>query len=243
MVHSNLMLHCGAHGVSRPDLSNVLTPRATDTWQPIPHDDLLYQVESCLDQNNLTIVEEAHALTHDGSRYFGLLQIDNGHPNGEYSFILGVRNSHDKRFPAGLVAGSSVFVCDNLAFWGEISVARKHTAHIMRDLPGLVDGAVQKLVSRWDDQQRRIGRYKNFWMSDQNAHHLTILALDRRAINVTQIPDVLKEWRTPSYDEFVPRNLWSWFNSCTEALKGNLTALPGRTQQLHRLCDSYAGVA
>jgi hypothetical protein len=29
-----------------------------------------------------------------------------------------------------------VFVCDNLAFSGEIKIARKHTRFIVRDLPG-----------------------------------------------------------------------------------------------------------
>ncbi len=42
-----------------------------------------------------------------------------------------VRNSHDKTFPAGIVAGTQVPVCDNLSFAGEISLARKHTSNIL----------------------------------------------------------------------------------------------------------------
>ena len=53
----------------------------------------------------------------------------------DYCWVLGLRNSHDKTFPAGIVAGASVFVCDNLSFSGEIKFARKHTRFIVRDLP------------------------------------------------------------------------------------------------------------
>jgi hypothetical protein len=49
-------------------------------------------------------------MTHDGHRYFGLLQIANGSSHADYSWVLGIRNSHDKRLPAGLVLGSQVFV-------------------------------------------------------------------------------------------------------------------------------------
>lgn len=44
--------------------------------------------------------------------------------------VLGLRNSPDKMFPAGIVAGASVFVCDNLSFSGVINLARKHPRFI-----------------------------------------------------------------------------------------------------------------
>jgi hypothetical protein len=51
----------------------------------------------------MRIVTEAHGLSADGSRYFGLLQVVNGQEQADYSYVLGLRNSHDKRFPAGLL--------------------------------------------------------------------------------------------------------------------------------------------
>lgn len=116
MNRCNLILHCGAHAVERRELSRVQTPGATETWQPIPHEEYVMQVERELPRHGLSVVQEAHALTHDGGRYFGLMQIQNGCSNPDYSWVLGLRNSHDKTLPAGLVAGSEVMVCDNLAF-------------------------------------------------------------------------------------------------------------------------------
>lgn len=238
----NLILHCGAQAVLRTELDHVQTPTATDTWQPIPHHAYLAHIEATLPSHGLRVVNEAHALTHDGGRYFGLLQVQNGHNHSDYSWVLGLRNSHDKSLPAGLVAGSSVFVCDNLAFSGEIEVSRKHTSFILRDLPLLVKDALGRLVGKWFDQDRRIARYQEFQLSDAGAHDLTIRALDAGAITNRMIPDVLEEWRKPRHAAFEPRNAWSWFNACTERLKGHLHLLPDRTRALHGVCDQFVGV-
>jgi hypothetical protein len=238
----NLILHCGAHAVPRTDLDLVRTPTATDTWQPIPHSAYLAHVESTLPAHGLRVVNEAHALTHDGGRYFGLLQVQNGHNHPDYTWVLGLRNSHDKTLPAGLVAGSSVFVCDNLAFSGEIEVSRKHTSFILRDLPMLVREALSRLVGKWFDQDRRIAKYQDYRLTDADAHDLTIRALDSGAITNRMIPDVLEEWRHPRHEAFQPRNTWSWFNACTERLKGHLHLLPERTRALYDVCDEFTGM-
>ena len=46
----------------------------------------------------------------------------------------------------------------------------------------------------------------------------------------------------PNHPEFEDRNAWSLFNAFTEELKGNLIALPKRTQALHGLLDGHCGV-
>jgi hypothetical protein len=236
MTKCNLILHCGAHHVPREQLRSVLTPAPTVSWQPLPHHDLLSLVENTLPRHNLRVVNEAHAMTHDEKRYFGLLQIANGSSHADYSWVLGIRNSHDKRLPAGLVLGSQVFVCDNLSFHGEISVARKHTSGILRDLPGLVHDAVGQLSRNWHSQDQRIERYKQRSLSPLEAHDLVIHALDHGIICGSMVPKVLQEWRRPKHEEFRPRNMWSWFNACTETLKGNLGMLPERTRRLNTLC-------
>jgi len=241
---ANLLLHCGASAVGRDTLAVVPTPQATPPWQPIPHIDLLETVEGVLDSAGLRVAQAAHGITHDGARYFGLLEVANGHDDTEYARVLGVRNSHDKRFPAGVCAGSQVLICDNLAFCTDgISVARKHTRFVLRDLPYLVREAIGRLLGAWKRQDDRISAYKERRVSDTGAHDLTIGALDAGVISASRIPDVIQEWRDPSHEAFRPRNVWSWFNSVTEALKGgNIQTLPKKTQALHALCDARVGL-
>lgn len=239
----NLILHCGARTVPREDVVTVPTPRATMSWTPIPHIDLVSQVENTIGSNGLVVGTQAHSLTHDGLRYFGLMQILRTESDEDYCWVLGIRNSHDKTFPAGIVAGSSVFCCDNLAFSGEVKLARKHTRFITRDLPQLVQGAVGKLMERWHHQDERIASYKLADLEDCTAHDLVVRGFDVGVCCNRHIPQVLHEWRHPHHEEFQPRNVWSLFNAFTETLKGNLLELPRRTEALHGLLDNHVGLS
>jgi hypothetical protein len=240
-MNANLVLHCGASAVERSVLEALITPESTDTWQPVPHIKLVETVEHVLADHGLTVTNQAHGITHDGARYFGLMEIHNGHDNPEYCRVLGLRNSHDKRLPAGLVMGSSVFVCDNLAFSGEITISRKHTVFILRDMPSLIDSTVERIVGAWETQDVRIERYREARLNSRDAHDLVIKALDSGVICASRIPQVVHEWREPRHEAFRPRTVWSWFNSVTECLKDNLPLLPKRTQALHEVCDKYVG--
>jgi hypothetical protein len=142
------------------------------------------------------------------------------------------------------VAGASVFVCDNLSFSGEVRFARKHTRFIRRDLPQLIERAIGKLMEKWNLKDKRIEAYKDKNLSNSSAHDLIIRAIDVRACTPRQIPSILKEWRSPRFQDFQDRTVWSLFNSFTQILKGgNLNELPKRTEALHGLLDSYVGLA
>ena len=75
----NLLLHCGGRAVERNQVRLVPTPRATDTWTPIPHLELVTHVERTLQANGLAIGTQAHSLSHEGLRYFGLMEIGRAH--------------------------------------------------------------------------------------------------------------------------------------------------------------------
>jgi hypothetical protein len=241
---NGLILHCGAHTASREAVLAVATPAPTATWRPIPHGDLLAGVQTTLERGGLRTVEEAHGLTRDGQRYFGLLRVQNGAPDGDFGLVVGVRNSHDKSFPAGLVVGAAVFVCDNLSFSGEVRLARKHTVHIARDLPELIEVAVGKIGALRATQAKRFDAYRQTEFADAQAHDLLVRAVDARVLPVTHLPDVLSEWRAPRHPEFAAsgKTCWRLFQAFTEAIKGNLDALPRRTLALHGMLDTACGL-
>ena len=251
MRNTNLLLHCGAAKVERDWLALMTAPRSTDTWFPIPHERLIREVEAALYRAGMRVVNQAHGLSPDGCRYFGLLQIAPAEvgwtspqpPTQDYTYVLGLRNSHDKRFPAAMVLGSQVFVCDNLAFSGEIKIARKHTRFIERDLPALIAQGTGQLAERWHQQDERFAAYKQTELGASEAHDLIIRAMDSHAFTAKQLPDVLTQWRTPNHFEFAEsRTVWRLFNAVTESIKGSLWALPARTQALHGLLDAHVGL-
>ena len=142
-----LMLHCGAHAVEREQVAGVNTPQRTETWTPISHEYLIDEVSRTLNASRMTIAEESHALTRDGQRYFGLFRIESQDlASKDYSTVMGLRNAHDKCFPAAIAFGASVFVCDNLSFSGETQLARRHTKNIFRDLPQVISRTIGQLA-------------------------------------------------------------------------------------------------
>lgn len=239
---NGLVLHTGGHHVTREEVAAVATPENTRTWYPIPHMQLIERVESALETLNLRVTEQAHALAKDGLRYFGLMRVANGHEAGDYSYVMGLRNAHDRSFTASLAVGSQVFICDNLAFSGEIQIARKHTLHIQRDLPLLAVNAVGQLTSKWGDMDKRIGLYKQRYLTDARAHDLIIRGVDANAATITQVPAILQHWREPLHAEFQDKTAWRLFNAFTEVDKGtSLAVLPQRTIALHALMDAEVG--
>jgi hypothetical protein len=240
------MLHAGSNRVSKAELAKTRTPKPTRSWQPIPHIELVNLVLDSLKRGGLTIANEAHALWREGVRYFGTFEVvdrDTRELHPDFGLIIGLRNSHDKSFPAGLAAGSCVFVCDNLAFSGEVTLARRHTLFIMNDLPELVTKAVGRLGALRESQLTRITRYKEVEINDQRAHDIIVRALDHNIIGPLRLPAVVEQWRKPAHEDFQPRNVWSLFNAFTAVLKGtNLTELPNRTTSLHGLMDLMVGL-
>ena len=252
---ATFMMHAGAEEVTREMVDMVATPARTDTWTPIPHSDLIDMVIGNITNYGMQVTEEQHGLYKDGDRYFGVFKLAQAEPDFEkpvvtdveivppdWSMCLGLRNSHDKSFPANLLGGSWVFVCDNLSFSGEIKITRRHTRYIMRDIPNLVSRAVATLVNKRGAIEQRIEAYKETPLVDAEAHDLLVRALDARAITTTQLPKVLHEWRNPRHPEFEPRSVWSLSNGVTEVLKAAPTQLPARTMALNGVLDGFAGV-
>jgi len=239
-----MFLHCGAGSVSREEVLGVRTPKGTETWYPLSHRSLIQEVQSELKACGFRLDGERHALSHEGARYFGIFAISQpSQGQRDVGWVVGLRNSHDKTYPAGLVAGTRVFVCDNLAFNGEVRLSRKHTRHAFRDLRQLMARAVGQLGEKFRRLDERVVAYQHQPFGDREAHDFIVRSIDSRVITPTQVPEVLKEWREPSYDAFRPRTLWSLFNAYTEVFKGsNPHTSVYRGQALHGLCDAVVGL-
>lgn len=239
-----LSLHAGAQAVTRERLAKVPVPASTRSWHPVPHIDVVKLVLDQLRGLKLTPTDEAHGIWREGQRYFGVFKFKTNEGGKAWSLAIGIRNSHDKSFPAQLAAGSHVFVCDNLAFSGEVTISRRHTVHILKDMPGLVAAALGRLGTLRTQQVNRLAAYQKATLEDRDAHDAVIQSMDLKVLGVTRLPLVLQEWREPKHEEFAPRTVWSLFNAFTEVMKYGipLDEFPARTIKLHGLLDRFAGL-
>jgi len=208
------------------------------SYQPIAHHDVVERTKGFLDSNGFTIQDEVHSLARDRKHYFGLFSVD--HPNRvstDRGCVVGIRNSHDKTFPAGLCAGDAPFVCDNLIFTNTIKLARRHTRNILNDLDFTINRALGKLFGFWHGQDSRIEAYKNLEINNAKANDIIIRACKAGALPKSKIIDVVDQWESSDHPEFWDRNVNSLYNAFTEVYKGNLVALPNRSDALHSVLD------
>ena len=243
---NGLMLHCGGQLKSRDEVFAVPPPPSTDSYVPLPYESLITRIEKQLTVEGIQIREERLALAKSGQRLFGLMHLEMPQVrHGQFGCVLGLRNSYDKSCSTGLCIGATVFVCDNLSFHGsQVTFQRKHTANLLRDLSWIITETVSKLPMHFAAQSRLFESYKATELSDERAHDLVIRFYDNGAINSSDIPPLLKEWRTPRHSEFAEdRNVWRLFNAATETLKGDLWRLPARTKALHQVLDSALELA
>lgn len=209
------------------------------SYQPIAHHEVVNRTKNFLNQNGFTIQDEVHSLARANQHYFGLFAVD--HPNREASdrgCVVGIRNSHDKTFPAGLCAGDAPFVCDNLIFTNTIKLARRHTRNILQDLNFTINRAIGKLFNFWHGQDARINAYKEVEITNAQVNDIVIRACKAGALPKSKIIDVVDQWESSDHTEFWDRNVNSLYNAFTEIYKGNLVALPNRSDALHSVLDS-----
>ena len=241
-MSKNLVLHKGAVRVTDAELLAAPTPEPTRSHVPIAHAVFVDNVLDALKSYEYGVKSVEHGIGHQGARYFGVIELESDRNDG--GLVVGLRNSHDKTFPASMVAGSKVFVCDNLAFSGEVSMKRKHTTNILRDLPYVMGRMMGDMADMFRRQEQRYDAYRTSALSHDRARALLVEMVKRGAIGATHLPAVLGHWEKPPHAEFEEQNLWRLFNAVTEVAKGwSGIQTMKRTQVLHGICDCEADLA
>ncbi len=229
-----LMLHAGANPVEYDALRALETPAATATHMPIPHFRVVDLIAHALGYYGHQVVEQHFGLTPDGMRFFGVLSLKSDYTG--YSDMVGLRNSHDRKFPVGVSFGSRTFVCDNLAFSGDHVIKRKHTANLKRDLPGLIGEIIEPLAIQREQQHRQLEHYRATPLTDDRADQAIMQMYRSQVIGVQKIADVLKQWEEPTHD-WGDKSGWRLFNAATFALTGKVSENPRATADLHKIID------
>jgi hypothetical protein len=119
------------------------------------------EVQTQLANYGYTTGRESHALSHDGVRYFGVMEVMlPDQAERDYAWAAGLRNSHDKSFPVGLVAGISVVTCYTSPSAVGVDQRQAHALHLPR--PAQPEArAVGRLSDKFHSLDRRIGSYRD----------------------------------------------------------------------------------
>jgi hypothetical protein len=217
---SRILLHQGGWSADKADLAAVPVPEPTPSYHPVPYDRFVEEVELHVSRFGLQVTSSEFALAREGRQVFGVLTCGSGQPNGDYALAIGLRSSYDRSLAVGMVAGTRVFCCDNLAFSGEVKMSRKHTANVFRDLPDLIYRMLSQVSSMRERIAAEVVSMQARELTPMESDHLIVEAIRVRAVSASWLPKVLQGWEKPHHEEFRSRTAWSLFNAFTEIQKG-----------------------
>jgi hypothetical protein len=213
-------------------LTGIATPRATSTWQPVPHAEVMNTVVNHAKQRNLQIDEIKYQIVPvKNSVYpdmFSTMYMKSD--NGTYRNMLGVRNSHNKKFGAAACSGSQVMVCSNGIMSGDHIISKKHTKNVRSSFEQEVSDMFDEVIQTWSNNECRYNGYKNTTLTDDEFDQLLGSSVRHHAINPSKALKVVQEYNEPRHDVFQDRNAWSAFNAFTEIHKES-------SMNLHRPAD------
>ncbi len=214
-----LVVHRGGWEATKADLAAVPVPEPTESYHPVPYGRFVEEVELHVPRFGLSVRSEQFALSRGGNQMFGVLTCTNGHDADDYALAIGLRSSYDRSLAVSMCSGSRTFVCDNLAFSGEVTMHRKHTVHVFRDLPDLIYRMLSQVSSQRARIDGEITAMKVRELPPAHAHHLMVEAVKANVVPASRLPKVIEAWEEPRHEAFAPRTAWSLFNAFTEVEK------------------------
>jgi hypothetical protein len=219
--------HTGGLAVEYEKLVNFAPPAPTKTYTPMSHTELATMVKETANRllPEMKLVSEDYGVSpksgaNTGDRMFGVLTYEvPGQP--DMGLSLGMRNSYDQSLSVGVCSGSTVYVCSNLSFVGDVKVARKHTGDLHAQMQKLISYSISQSPKHFAQVLEDCNDLQKIGLNDDQAWSILGVAYGRELIKPRQLLLAMQAWQRPLQEEFLPRNAWSLYNAFTEALKSS----------------------
>src|SRR6202162_1422624 len=166
MQQAQLMAHCGSSKITREELKGIPAPAGSTTHQPLPHFEIVGALVETLSFRQISVVREEYAVSSDGMKMFGVLDLETTFDGCRFS--IGLRNSNDKSMRLALTVGYRVFVCDNMAFHGDFTpVLAKHSKHF--SLVDALSVGVDRMQRNFDPMRKHVEGWRQVELTDDRA--------------------------------------------------------------------------
>jgi len=221
-MFNQLTLHKGAKVATMEDLMAVTPPKHTETYCPVPYGDFVGTVRELLPRFDMKEIGSQFALSPDNQKMFGILKCETNLGDTEGCLAIGLRSSYNTTLAPALIAGRNLFICDNLAFSGEIQGSRKQTQNVFRDLENMVWTTLREVERRFGQMLIQDRKMKEIEVNTRLKDHILMESVRKRAIGLKKVLHVDREFRRddPKLNEaFGPWSAWRLFNAFTEVYK------------------------
>jgi hypothetical protein len=171
-----------------------------------------------LSYRHISVVKDEYAVTEDGMKLFGVMELEQTFDGARYA--LGIRNANDKSMRLAMTVGFRVFVCDNLAFWGDFTpVLHKHTKNF--NLMDAIAVGLDRMQRNFEPMKHQVLLWRETQISDDNAKLLIYRAFIEGDLDAPKhLGRIVHElYFEPQHPEFASRTVWSLQNAFTSAFK------------------------
>jgi hypothetical protein len=196
--------------------------------KPVPHALLVDSIHTEIANRGLTIEREQYALGRKGAALFGVIDLvryDNDswaadHVRDGRGLALGFRNATDQSMAIRGVAGSHVFVCDNLALSGE-TFAFQHKNSRYLDLACAVATGFDRFMQQSRAFDIEVSRLQARELTDMCAKALIYDVFAAGIAPLHLFDDVNRFYFQPDADatDCQPRTAWGVHNAFTRAFR------------------------
>lgn len=204
------------------EMKNIPAPIHTKTWKPVPHHEVMGQVEKALSTVGISILDTRIDADKAGTNVFVTHKLNfdfdeevmkhGGHPQ------IGWRNSHNKKFSLGFTCGKHITVCSNLVFNGTWMEFQKHDVNMNEHI---ISAMTFKGTSHVIQETYKSITFEQQMLSEargkHHADHLFMEMLRTGVVSSKQIMDL-----SNGFDEERERygeNLYSIFNAATQTFR------------------------
>ena len=227
--------------VTRSQLDNVPEVPFTDTWSPWHHSHIMETIDKRLKQNGLIKIDEHIELNANRMNMFGHVKVERPHRGtvGK-AYSIGFRNSMQKDFALGFVAGEYIYVCSNMGFFGEYREVRIHNASLTEGvLFDFVGEAVKQVHFECEQNALRMGKLQQIAIDDDEMKVLTFDLMRAGIINPTKFNKFVMDFNievASQKDHFYDKTLAHIHGAVTRNLRGQSQH---QVMQRTRKLDSY----
>ena len=214
-----ILYHSHRQLVTRSELMTIPPPPGTPTWKPIAHADLIQAIDRQLAVRGIEIRKEQFAIQRQGTRLFAVLDLAI-ETNEESCAAMGIRTANDRSMALEIAVGVKVFVCDNLAFSGDlIALRRKHTPGF--DLSADLSRAIDRYQQHLATLQRQLVALQERALPNAEAKTLIFEAFEQEIVPLRFFPAVAKTYfrSDPAMTDVRTGTWWGLHNAFTRAVR------------------------
>ena len=214
-----ILYHSHSQLVTRSELMTIPPPPGAPTWKPIAHADLIQAIDRQLAVRGIEIRKEQFAIQRQGARLFAVLDLAI-EASTESCAAMGIRTANDRSMALEIAVGVKVFVCDNLAFSGDlIALRRKHTTKF--DLNADISRAVDRYQAHLLVLQRSIAAIQETPVSDGEAKILIFDAFRQDILPIRYFKRVSETYFDPAAEmtDVQPRTYRGLHNAFTRSVR------------------------